>query len=208
MFTYRKGVLFLIVIFLSSIIGPVINFVGNTSVYNISFALPPLVAFPSTFCRSCLTHIFFIHSLSLLSSFPQRVQPSSVLAQLFTLLGQSQLHYYWKYLALWLCLCIAYSRRCPKFSYHVMSDTQRINLFSNDMENFLRKCWEWPCYGWFKMTGKIGCSLEAGKKQEFLPFCPTKSQQYLSVPAFQKILVSFNFSYLPLLTPDSPKEAC
>lgn len=34
-----------------------INFAGR-SLYNISLAFPYLVAFPSTFSRSCLTHIF------------------------------------------------------------------------------------------------------------------------------------------------------
>lgn len=208
MFTYRKGVLFLIVIFLSSIIGPVINFVGNTSVYNISFALPHLVAFPSTFCRSCLTHIFFVHSLSLPSFFPQRVQPSSVLAQLFILLGQSQLHYYWKYLALWLCLCIAYSRRCPKIQlprYVWYTKNKPVQQWHGKLlEEMLRMAVLWLVQD----DRQNRMQLRGWEKTGIPSLLPHKKPTIFISSILPKILVSFDFSYLPLLTPDSPTEAC
>lgn len=103
------------------------------------------------FLQILLNSYFFIHSLSLPPPFPQRVQRSSVLTQLFTLLGQSQLHYSWKYLALWLHLCIAYSRTCPKtllprYIWHTKSKPVQ-QLHGTLLEEMLRTAVLWLVQG-------------------------------------------------------------
>lgn len=207
-FTYRKGVLFLIAIFLSSIVDPIINFGGNTSLYYISFTCLHLVAFPSTFLQILLNSYFFIHSLSLPPSFPQRVQHSSVLTQLFTLLGQSQLHYSWKYLALWLHLCIAYSRTCPKtllprYIWHTKSKPVQ-QLHGTLLEEILRIAVLWLVQG----DRQNRMQLRDWEKMIFPSLLPHRKPTIFISSSLPKVLVSFDFSYSPLPLWDSPTEAC